>query len=54
MRKDEYFSVFNIAWHRSFTVANIVAGFKRTGVWPVDISQIPKDLFDLSRKRKAY
>ena len=37
MTKAEFFLVFNIAWNRAMTPANIKAGFKQTGIWPPDI-----------------
>ena len=32
IRKDEFFLVFNLAWNKAMTQANIQAGFKRTGI----------------------
>ena len=43
--KQEFFPVFNTAWNRAMTPANIKAGFKRTGIWPPDIEAIPDELF---------
>ncbi len=34
--KDEFWSVFNRAWHRGMSPHNIRVGFMRTGVEPVD------------------
>ena len=41
IQKSEFFSVFNLAWGKSMTVKNIKAGYKRTGIWPVNRAAIP-------------
>ena len=38
--KSEFFSLFNIAWEKAMTPANIKAGFKRTGIWPISRAAI--------------
>ena len=48
--KAEFFPVFNIAWNRAMTPANIKAGFKRTGIWPPDIEAIPDELFAVCKQ----
>ena len=48
-RHDEYFSVFNLAWYKGMTPNNCAAGFKRTGLWPVDINKLPKKMFNISK-----
>ena len=49
LRKDEFFSVFNVAWERAMTKQNILAGFKRTGIWPVDRGAIPDYTYEVSK-----
>ena len=39
--KSEFFQVFNVAWEKAVTPANIKAGFKRTGIWPINRQAIP-------------
>ena len=34
LKKEDFFSVFNVAWEKSMTKKNIVAGFRRSGLWP--------------------
>ena len=46
--KQEFFPVFNIAWNRAMTPANIKAGFKRSGIWPPDMEVLPDELFSVS------
>ena len=46
--KPEFFPVFNIAWNRAMTPANIKAGFKRSGIWPPDMDVLPDELFSVS------
>ena len=48
--KTEFFPVFNIAWNRAMTPANIKAGFKQTGIWPPDIEAIPDELFAVCKQ----
>ena len=49
IRKDEFFSIFNIAWERGITKKNIIAGYKRTGIWPCDRDVIPLSTFAPSK-----
>ena len=46
--KQEFFPVFNIAWNKAMTPANIKAGFKRSGIWPPDMEVLPDELFSVS------
>ena len=46
--KQEFFPVFNIAWNKAMTPANIKAGFKRSGIWPPDMEVLPNELFSVS------
>ena len=48
--KAEFFPVFNIAWNRAMTPANIKAGFKQTGIWPPDIEALPDELFAVCKQ----
>ena len=34
--KQEFVSVFNVAWEKAMTPANMNAGFKQTGIWPIN------------------
>ena len=43
IKKEEYFSVFNIAWARAMTSKNIMAGFKCTGIWPPNRQAIKEE-----------
>ena len=54
IRADEFFSVFNLAWQKAITPENIRAGFKRTGIWPVDQSKFPKELFTVGKPGTLY
>ena len=36
LSKAEFFHVFSPAWVKAITVNQIKAGFRNTGVWPVD------------------
>ena len=40
IQKSEFFTVFNVAWEKSMTSKNIKAGYKRTGIWPVNRAAI--------------
>ena len=48
--KQEFFSVFNVAWEKAMTPANIKAGFKRTGIWPVNRAAIPQYVLEPGEK----
>lgn len=43
----EFFEVFNPAWKSSMSEANIKAGFKRTGIYPVNKYALPSKEFDV-------
>ena len=45
--KNEWFSVFYPVWQENISVKNIQAGFKRTGIWPVDRDQITEEKLTL-------
>ena len=47
--KSEFFSVFNIAWEKAMTPSNIKAGFKRTGIWPINRAAIPSYVSEPSK-----
>ena len=53
IRKDEFFSVFNVAWQKAMTPENIKAGFKRTGLWPVNKDVFPKEMFRISENSEC-
>ena len=53
LQKDEYMSVFNVAWVKGMTPQNIKAGFKRTGIWPPNPNVIPPELFAVARKSES-
>ena len=53
IRKDEFFLVFNLAWNKAMTQANIQAGFKRTGIWPPNMHAIPEELYSVSKKSES-
>ena len=36
LKKEDFFTVFNVAWEKAMTKKNIIAGFKRSGLWPVN------------------
>ena len=40
-----FFEVFWPAWRESMTVGNIQSGFRKTGIFPVNMSAIPKTKF---------
>ena len=39
--KSKFLQVFNVAWDKSMTPKAIKAGFKHTGIWPVNRQAIP-------------
>lgn len=47
--KQDWFSVFNVAFFKSMTRENLQAGFKLSGIFPVDRDRIPKEKFAPSR-----
>ena len=40
IQKLAFFSVFNVAWEKAMTSKNIKAGYRRTGIWPVNRAPI--------------
>ena len=36
LKKEDFFIVFNVAWEKAMTKKNIIAGFKRSGLWPIN------------------
>ena len=36
LKKEDFFTIFNVAWEKAMTNKNIIAGFKRSGLWPVN------------------
>ena len=53
IQKSEFFSVFNLAWEKSMTMKNIKAGYKRTGIWPVNRAAIPSYVTEPSKICKS-
>ena len=49
IQKSEFFSVFNVAWDKAMTSKTIKAGYKRTGIWPVNRAAIPSYTTELSK-----
>ena len=43
--KGSFWDVFEPAWSRAMSVANIQSGFRKTGVYPVDFDAIDKSKF---------
>ena len=41
LAKTEFFQIFSPAWKRAVTVNQIKAGFRNTGIWPVNRTAIP-------------
>ena len=48
--KSEFFSVFNVAWEKAMTPSNIKAGFKHTGIWPINRAAIPSHVLEPGHK----
>ena len=40
LTNEEWFSVFNPVWETNMTAHIVQAGFRRTGIWPVDREKI--------------
>ena len=38
--KGNFYKLFNCAQNKAFTNANILSGFRHTGLWPVDFSVV--------------
>ena len=51
LKPEDFFSVFNLAWHHGMTPENIRAGFKRAGIWPVSLDEFPLELFTVGDSR---
>ena len=45
LQKNQFFKVFWPAWLKSLTERNIKAGFRVTGLWPVDVKAIPEECY---------
>ena len=45
----EFFSVFNVAWEKAMIPTNVWAGFKRTGIWPINRAAIPPYVLEPSK-----
>jgi hypothetical protein len=45
MSKVQFFLPFTKTWREAMTPTNILAGWKKTGLWPIDKARIPKDVF---------
>ncbi len=43
--KEEWFLPFNRAWRNGLTPRSIQAGFKKTGIWPLNFDMIPDNAF---------
>ena len=43
--KSEFFRVFWPAWQKSMVEQNIKAGFRVTGLWPIDENAIPNEKY---------
>ena len=53
IQKSEFFSVFNLAWEKSMKTKNIKAGYKRTGICPVNRAAIPSYVTEPSKICKS-
>ena len=53
IQKSEFFPVFNLACEKSMTTKNIKAGYKRTGIWPVNRAAIPSYVTEPSKICKS-
>ena len=51
MPKSDFFYVFWPAWHQAMTVANVQAGFRETGIFPVNRHKIHPALLGPSQTR---
>ena len=52
--KGEFFQVFNVAWERAMTPKAIKAGYKRTGIWPVNRQAIPNYVREPSKLSESF
>ena len=52
--KGEFFQVFNMAWERAMTPKAIKAGYKRTGIWPVNRQAIPNYVREPSKLSECH
>ena len=48
--KSAFFGVFQRAWERAMTPHNICAGFRVTGIYPINLRAIPPEKFVTSSK----
>lgn len=49
LKHEEYFTIFNVAWERGMKPIYIKAGYKRTGIWPVNRDAIKPEQFAPSK-----
>ena len=47
--KRHFFKLFNDTWGEALTAHNLVAGFRATGIWPLDNNVIKDDIFGPSQ-----
>ena len=40
MKKRMFWSIFKLAWEASFTAKNIINGFAKCGIWPIDSNKV--------------
>ena len=52
--KGEFFQVFNVSWERAMTSKAIKAGYKRTGIWPVNRQAIPNYVREPSKLSESF
>ena len=50
----EFFQVFDVAWEKSMTPKAIKAGFKHTGIWPVNRQAIPDYVREPSKLESEF
>ena len=43
LAKHEFMGLLAPAWKKAITVCNVQAGFRNTGIWPIDRSKISDD-----------
>ncbi|SMR43913.1 unnamed protein product [Zymoseptoria tritici ST99CH_3D1] len=51
--KRDFFRLFWLAWQRAFTPANIASGFRKTGLFPLDLSVVVQKFVDSQSKGKS-
>ena len=52
--KGEFFQVFNLVWERAMILKAIKAGYKRTGIWPVNRQAIPNYVREPSKLSECH